>query len=316
MAARARFAKAGDREREACAATLESRALLACGQAAAARRRLASSARLRGATPRLQHLRLAASAALARHAGDVPRAFVDMLLPVGAAIVALCTALAGYAMVKFYGVIFLGQPREPALANAQDAGFLERAGLVWLAAGCVALGVLPVQVIGMLDTVSRELLGTGLADPGAHWWLLAPAAARGASYGPLVFLAISALVIVLTLLAVRMLYHRRVRRAPPWDCGYVRLDARMQDSAEGFGQPIRHIFQPFFLIRRELPSAFDRLPRYSMEVSDRIWRYGYEPIGQLVRRVADLVAVLQQGRISTYLLYSFVTLLVLLGVVL
>jgi formate hydrogenlyase subunit 3/multisubunit Na+/H+ antiporter MnhD subunit len=249
-------------------------------------------------------------------AGDVPRAFVDMLLPVGAAIVALCTALAGYAMVKFYGVIFLGQPREPALANAQDAGFLERAGLVWLAAGCVALGVLPVQVIGMLNTVSRGLLGTALADPGAHWWLLAPAAARGASYGPLVFLVIAALVIVLTLLAVRMLYHRRVRRAPPWDCGYVRLDARMQDSAEGFGQPIRHIFQPFFLIRRELPSAFDRLPRYRMEVSDRIWRYAYEPVGQLVRRVADLVAVLQQGRISTYLLYSFVTLLVLLGVVL
>jgi formate hydrogenlyase subunit 3/multisubunit Na+/H+ antiporter MnhD subunit len=249
-------------------------------------------------------------------AGDVPRAFVDMLLPVGAAIVALCTALAGYAMVKFYGVIFLGQPREPALADAQDAGFLECAGLVWLAAGCVALGVLPVQVIGMLNTVTRGLLGAALADPAAHWWLLAPAAARGASYGPLVFLVICALVIVLTLLAVRMLYHRRVRRAPPWDCGYARLDARMQDSAEGFGQPIRHIFQPFFLIKRELPSALDRRPRYSMEVSDRIWRYAYEPVGRLVRRVADLVSVLQQGRISTYLLYSFVTLLVLLGVVL
>ena len=107
-----------------------------------------------------------------------------------------------------------------------------------------------------------------------------------------------------------------MRRAPPWDCGYVRLDARMQDSAEGFGPPLRHIFQPFFLIRRELPGAFDRLPRYRMEVGDRIWRYAYEPVGQLVRRLADLVTVLQQGRISTYLMYSFVTLLVLLGVVL
>jgi len=35
-----------------------------------------------------------------------------------------------------------------------------------------------------------------------------------------------------------------------------------------------------------------------------------------VRRVADLVARLQQGRISTYLLYSFVTLIVLLWIVL
>jgi hydrogenase-4 component B len=249
-------------------------------------------------------------------AGDVPRAFVDMLLPVGAAIVALCTALAGYAMVKFYGIIFLGQPREPSLAQAQDAGLLERLGLVWLAAGCVALGVFPVQVISLLNTVTRALLGASLADPAAHWWLLAPAAARGASYGPLVFLVIAALVIVLTLLGVRMFYHRRARRAPAWDCGFVLIDARMQDSAEGFGQPIRHIFQPFFLIERELPGAFDRLPRYRMAVTDRIWRYGYEPVGALVRRVAGLVTVLQQGRISTYLLYSFVTLLVLLALVL
>ena len=35
-----------------------------------------------------------------------------MLIPVAAAAVALAAALAGYVMVKFFGVIFLGQPRE------------------------------------------------------------------------------------------------------------------------------------------------------------------------------------------------------------
>ena len=50
-----------------------------------------------------------------------------------------------------------------------------------------------------------------------------------------------------------------------------RLDARMQDTAEGFGQPIRHIFQPFFAMTRELPTPFDRAPRYRGRVSDRIW---------------------------------------------
>ena len=246
----------------------------------------------------------------------VPRAFVNMLLPVGAAIIALCTALAGYVMVKFYGVIFLGQPRETSLGQAHEASRLERLGLIWLAAACVALGVFPVQVIGVLNNVSRVLIGGGLSEPAAHWWLLAPAAARGAAYGPVVFLVVSTVVIVLTLFAVRLFYHRRVRRAPPWDCGFVRLDARMQDTAEGFGQPIRHIFQPFFLISRTLPTAFDRAPQYRVTVTDRIWRYGYEPVGQIVRRLGDAVAVLQQGRISTYLLYSFVTLLVLLALVL
>jgi hypothetical protein len=90
----------------------------------------------------------------------------------------------------------------------------------------------------------------------------------------------------------------------------------MQDTAEGFGQPIRHIFQPFFLISRELPTPFDANPRYRVTVDDRVWQVGYERVGHWVRRTADVVARLQMGRISTYLLYSFITLVVLLWLVL
>jgi len=107
-----------------------------------------------------------------------------------------------------------------------------------------------------------------------------------------------------------------VRRGPPWDCGFVNLDARMQDTAEGFGQPIRHIFQPFFAMTREVPSPFDRAPRYAVKVGDRIWQAFYAPLGGIVQRIADRVAWIQQGRIAVYLLYSFVTLIVLLALVL
>jgi formate hydrogenlyase subunit 3/multisubunit Na+/H+ antiporter MnhD subunit len=249
-------------------------------------------------------------------ANNVPKTFLNMLLPLGAAIVALCAALAGYVMVKFYGVIFLGQPRETRLSQAEDAGWLERLGLLWLAAGCLVLGVLPVQVIGVLDAVSSELLGTALGERSHQWWLLAPAPARQAAYGPLAFLIVIALVIGATVILVRSFYHQRERRSAAWDGGFARLDARMQDTAEGFGQPIRHIFAPFFLMHRELPGPFDAAPRYQVTIVDRIWRYLYEPLGRLVRRIAGLVSVLQQGRIATYLMYSFVTLIVLLGLML
>ncbi len=73
-AARTRFVEAGDREREACAATLEARALLACGQVAPARRRLAGVAKRARTSARLAHLTLAAGAALARHDGDLAKA--------------------------------------------------------------------------------------------------------------------------------------------------------------------------------------------------------------------------------------------------
>ena len=249
-------------------------------------------------------------------AHQVPQTFVNMLLPLGAALVALAAALAAYVMVKFYGVIFLGQPREPTLIHAHDAGLLERAGLLWLALGCVALGLLPTQVVGALRTVTRQLAHVDLPDPTAPWWLLEPLPGRLASYSGLAFFLAVTAVVLLTMLGVRLFYHQRVRRAAPWDCGFARLDARMQDTAEGFGQPIRHIFEPFFAMQRQLPSAFDRAPSYRVFIADRIWQRLYVPLGSLVQRVADACAVLQQGRIATYLLYSFVTLVVLLAVVL
>src|SRR5579872_6173035 len=165
-------------------------------------------------------------------ADEIPRTFVNLLIPLGTAVVALCAALAAYVMVKFYGVIFLGQPREPSLARAHDCGLLERLGLGWLAAVCLALGLAPVQIITALAPVTRQL--TGSATPlGATWWLLAPVPGRAVSYSPLVFLLTGAAVVILTILLVRLFYHQRVRRARPWDCGFGEVTPRMQDTAEG-----------------------------------------------------------------------------------
>src|SRR5882757_1704528 len=249
-------------------------------------------------------------------AHEVPRTFINMILPLGAGLVALSAALSAYVMVKFFGVIFLGQPREPALSRAHDAGFLERIGLIWLAVGCFALGLLPTYVIGGLRTVVMQLSGAALPSTTAPWWLLVPLPGRRASYSSPVFFIALTVVVALTVLAVRRLYHHRVRRVAAWDCGFGRLNARMQDTAEGFGQPIRNIFGAFFAMKRELPSPFDPAPRYRVTVGDRIWQGLYVPLGTLVQRVADAFAWVQQGRIATYLLYSFVTLIVLLALML
>jgi formate hydrogenlyase subunit 3/multisubunit Na+/H+ antiporter MnhD subunit len=249
-------------------------------------------------------------------AHEVPRPFVNMLLPLGAAVVALAAALAGYVMIKFFGIIFLGQPREPSLARAHDVDGLGKAGLAWLAAGCVLLGLLPNQVIGMLGNATRQLIGGAPDSAGGSWWMLAPLPERAVSYAPLVLLAVIVAVVAVSFLIVRVVYRRPVRRVPAWDCGFARPDPRMQDTAEGFGQPIRHIFQSFFAMQRELPSPLDAAPRYRVVVGDRFWQGLYLPIAGLLQRAANAVAWLQQGRISVYLSYSFLTLLLLLAVML
>ncbi|MCC7285512.1 MAG: hydrogenase 4 subunit B [Burkholderiaceae bacterium] len=246
----------------------------------------------------------------------LPDSFLNMLIPVVAALIALVTALAGYTMVKFFGVIFLGQPREPALLKAHDANAWQRAGMAWLLAGSVLLGLLPIQFIQWVDPVTRTLVGAGLGPTVAqHGWLLAPTAIERASYGPVFFLLGVAACFGLAFVLVRRLYHGRIRRAPPWDCGFPWQGARMQDTAEGFGQPIRQIFEPFFRMQRELPAPSDTAPRYRVTVEDHFWHLLYRPIADAAARVARLVGLLQQGRIAVYLLFSFVTLIALLLVV-
>lgn len=247
----------------------------------------------------------------------LPSTFVNMLLPVVAAGVALVSALGAYVMVKFFGVIFLGQPRELSLTHSRDAARLERVGLIWLALGCVVLGLFPAQVIALIDPVTRVLVSDGIGPRVAEngWLFLAPVAPERASYSPLLFLLLVAASFALAFVLVRRLYHGRVRRAPAWDCGYPLLNARMQDTAEGFGQPIRLVFEPFFRIERSLPSAFDAQPTYRLVATDHFWQWLYVPIARVAEAASRVVGLLQQGRIATYLLFSFVTLLVMLVLV-
>ena len=247
---------------------------------------------------------------------ELPNSFLNMSIPLVAALIALVAALAGYTMVKFFGVIFLGQPREDKLSKAHDAGTWERIGMLWLAAGCIALGLLPTQFITLIDPVTRQLVTVGLGEVASgSGWLLVPVDITRASYGPAIFLLGVTASFLLAFLLVRWLYHGRLRRAPPWDCGYPWQNARMQDSAEGFGQPIRQIFEPLFRIERALPTPFDAVPRYRVVIGDPFWNALYTPVAAVVERTARLVGLLQQGRITTYLLYSFITLLVVLVVV-
>jgi formate hydrogenlyase subunit 3/multisubunit Na+/H+ antiporter MnhD subunit len=242
----------------------------------------------------------------------LPNDYINMLVPVAAAVVALAAALAAFVMVKFYGVIFLGQHREAALEHAHDAGIWERFGMGWLVFACVVLGLAPVFVVHQLDQVSQMLLGTQLGNAANNWVFLTPVDTERASYSPLYFLLAVLGVMLLTTLLVRRLYHGRVRRGAPWDCGFPAQTARMQDTAQGFGQPIRRIFGPFFRIQREFPTPFDTHPRYQGKTEDRLWYILYQPVKHLTEKLSAIAGLLQHGRIHLYLTYTFATLIVLL----
>jgi formate hydrogenlyase subunit 3/multisubunit Na+/H+ antiporter MnhD subunit len=255
----------------------------------------------------------------ALQAGSLENGVLRSVLPLLAAMLALAAALTARCFVKAFGIGFLGQPRARARAEAAsgahvDANRIERFAMAWLAAWCIALGIFPSTVIGLIDHVAVAVAGAGLPvsalNAGALW--LVPSTQAQASYGPFVFLLVIAAVVAITYIVVRGCFHGRIRRAPPWDCGYPEQTARMQDSSEGFGQSIRVIFAPIYRITRRVPAPDDAQPKFEVRVEDRHWFGIYLPVARLIERLSARIGALQQGRIGVYLLYSFVTLIALL----
>ncbi len=247
---------------------------------------------------------------------------IRSLLPLFAATLALAAALTAMCFVKVYGIAFLGTPRDrvpDANAHASagrepDASGYARYAMAALAAACLVLGLFPQAFILMLNQVVNSLTGTSLSEQSlaSSWLWLAPMEAEQASYSPLIFLAVIVFITLLAFLLVRRFYHGRVRRAAPWACGFPERTARMQDSADAFGQPIRHVFGPLYRMARQLPGPEDAAPRFSLQIQDRHWYWLYLPTARLVHAVSARIGLLQRGRISIYLLYSFVTLIALL----
>ena len=243
---------------------------------------------------------------------------VRSILPLFAATLALAGALTAMCFVKVYGIAFLGQARhvpvEAGAREAHDCGPAERFGMAWLAAGCFVLGLFPAAFLLMLNRICATLLGGGLPDTAlvSNWIWLVPTAPTQASYSPIISLLAIVSVTLVTFLLVRRFYHGRVRLAPPWDCGFPAQTSRMQDTADAFGQPIRHVFGALYRMRRKLPGPEDARPRYELEIEDRHWYWLYLPVARLANWISAKVALLQQGRISIYLVYSFLTLIALL----
>jgi hypothetical protein len=65
-------------------------------------------------------------------------------------------------------------------------------------------------------------------------------------------------------------------------------------------------------MQRHFPTARDTKPHYSVKVEDHFWYWLYLPVAKLAGRISTFIVALQGGRIAVYLMYSFITLLVLL----
>jgi hydrogenase-4 component B len=250
----------------------------------------------------------------------LPSPLLNMLIPLGAALLALTSALAAACFVKAFGVTFLGHQRGHHPEPVHEVDWSMRIGMLLAAITCFGLGVFPAYLINVMDPITELLVGDTISSSAAGfgWMWLTPISHERASYSaPLVFVGILAVVAV-----TYLLLHIRsgaIKRVPLWDCGFEKVTNRMQYTATSFAMPLRRIFGFLFSIKehvRRLPEtahrAFPERLQYHLRVRDRFWIWIYQPIADASFWTSRRIGRMQHGRIQVYLIYSFVTIIVLL----
>jgi formate hydrogenlyase subunit 3/multisubunit Na+/H+ antiporter MnhD subunit len=182
---------------------------------------------------------------------------MQVLVCVVAAMMALAVALAAAASVRLIGVGYLGRPRTPRCAAADEAGPPMRWALLGLAVASLLVGLFPGAVLG-LATPALRLLAGGMVPLRDAGMVLAPAA-EAPGYAPLAVAVLLALAGGLVCWGVRRVGVPGHRSAPAWECGFDEPpawlpfgDPATQYSGAGFSQPLRRTLGAGVLGAREV----------------------------------------------------------------
>ncbi len=213
-----------------------------------------------------------------------------------AVLLGLTGALALACFVKVCGVVLLGAPRSAAASHAHECAPAQRAAMVALGSGCVAIGLAPVFF--------WPVLARAVADWQPAWGGVvapAPLAALSRVHAALALLAGAAAVWLW-----RKAGRNGLRRAVTWDCGYAAPTARMQYTAGSFAGIITGWFEWILRPVRHAPRPLEILPaRVScgQHTPETVLEYVVEPAGGAVMRLALAARRFQHGRVQAYLFY-------------
>ena len=230
---------------------------------------------------------------------------------------ALIGAMALACFVKAFGAVFLGLPRSEHAEHAHEANRRMVVPMVGIAALCVLLGLAPQCVMPLLNRAAGE--AAHLAE-----------SARIQDRAPLT--SVSSLGVALVVLcALLVAFVRAGRRARTkrvvgtWDCGYAKPAASMQYTSSSFAGWYVRLFGWWLwpstsgtnlAVRLEgRPSTGELFPEkasFASHVGDVILDRALVPAFAWVTRLARGARWLQQGKVQTYLVYIFITLVVLL----
>jgi formate hydrogenlyase subunit 3/multisubunit Na+/H+ antiporter MnhD subunit len=247
---------------------------------------------------------------------------VQVLAAAAAALAAMAAALAAAAMVRLFGLVFLGRPRSPRGAGAREVSAAERAALLLPAGLTVLFGLFPATLLSLAAPALQVLTGPAAQAPARGLWLVGGEAPSG--YAPLFIALLLVLALALGWFLVRRRSPATTQRGPVWNCGFIDPPAHLpfgdpltQPTAGGIAQPLRRMLgQPLLRAREsvDMPRPGETRPaRYAAGFEDPAGPLLLAPAARLRDRIAAQAEKLRDFTIRRCLSLSFATLVGLLA---
>jgi hydrogenase-4 component B len=239
---------------------------------------------------------------------------LKIIIPIAAAVLALTGALAATCFVKVFGIAFLGQPRSRHVRRACDAALGMRIAMSISVVLCILLGIFPAFIIKVINCIPLYLFGGKLLAT-KSWLLFSPISLQAASYSPCLILLCLLVAFALCYLIFNFHSHKKIIINKPWDCGFGSLNSRMQCSATAFAMPLRRVFEGAWKITESIDKTNCLGISYKLHIEDWIWKFLYLPLVQFTGHISRFFALIQGGNVRFYLLYMYVTLILLLWII-
>lgn len=244
----------------------------------------------------------------------MPSLLSQLLCALAAAALALTGGIALLAFAKAYGFAFLGAARKArrSLRGAGSIPFeLGALGLVLTFLGTVA----PWEIHG-IGSGLRGLLGFDLARPAiSHPLVLGPVFRAFSVLAPTWLTIVLPAYTLLALSAALGARRRGVRRAPVWLTGSGAELAEVQYRPSAYSNPLRVVLRGPLGFRSRLEpveQAGARAWVLERSVVQAIERFVYRPLTLGALAASTRARRLQSGKLSMYLLYLMVALVLVL----
>ncbi|WP_158742195.1 proton-conducting transporter membrane subunit [Acidisphaera sp. L21] len=217
-----------------------------------------------------------------------PRAGGLALQLVVAAVVAAMALSAGFAaiaVIRLGGVAFLGRPRSPRAAAAEDASLAQRAGIIGMAVLCGLLGLFPGVALRLCGMAQHWVTSAGLDGQGD--WTGIRTQIDSPGYGPLGIVIMVGIVLAVIAMLSRTGRLPAAQPVPIWEDGFTAPPPWMP-----FGDPATQLTPA--TLTATLPTRPLRLPsmpRVRLEVTWPSVTLRHAPVVVLILAVLLLLLV-------------------------